>query len=91
MFEEDTAEGAVYVPDSADLPLSRRPRMQFELARDGSARLYFPGPGDRPEPRAATWHEEGDVLVIEAGAGGPGPAELRVVERASGRLVVRTR
>ncbi|HET9700802.1 MAG TPA: hypothetical protein VFP70_07785 [Burkholderiales bacterium] len=86
VFEEDTAAGAVYRPDSDDLPLSRRPRDQFELSADGGARLYLPGAGDRPEPVAATWSEEGPELVIRAGRP---RRELRVVRREPRRLVVK--
>jgi hypothetical protein len=88
-FEEDTAEGAVYRPDTEDLPLSRRPREQFELSADGGARLFLPGPGDRPEAVLATWSEEGAELVIRTAPGRP-RRELRVVRREPRRLVVRT-
>jgi len=37
VFEEDTPEGAVYRPDSADLPLSRRLREQLEDKPKGEA------------------------------------------------------
>lgn len=92
VFEEDSAQGAVYRPDSEDLPLSRRPRDQFELSADGSARLFLPGPGDRPEAVPATWSDEGESLVIRAAAspGHPG-RELRVIRREPRRLVVRAK
>lgn len=92
VFEEDTAEGAVYRPDSEDLPLSRRPREQFELSADGSARVFLPGPGDRPEAVPATWSQEGQALVIRAppSPGRPG-RELRVIRREPQRLVVQVK
>lgn len=91
-FEEDGAEGAVYRPDTEDLPLSRRPREQFELLADGTARLFLPGPGDRPEAVPAAWSEEGGVLVIRAAPSPGRPAqELRVIRRQPRRLVVRAK
>lgn len=85
-FEEDTPAGAVYRPEGDDLPLARRPREAFELSADGSARLFRPGPADRPVEQAARWRREGGVVVIAARAGG---AELRIVEQGPARLVVR--
>jgi hypothetical protein len=90
VFEEDTAEGAVYRPETGDLPLSRRPREQFELSADGSARLFLPGAGDRPEAVPATWREEGQELVIHTAPGRP-PRELRVLRCEPQRLLVRSR
>ena len=87
VFEEDTAEGAVYRPDSADLPLSRRPREQLELKADGSASVMVPGPSDRPEPVAARWEEQGAELVVRTT--GKTPRELRIVSHSADRLVVR--
>lgn len=88
VFEEDTPAGAVYRAEDDAIPLSRRPREQLELRRDGSARLFVPGPADRPVEQPATWQEEGGVLVVRAREGG---AELRIVERSPTRLVVQTR
>lgn len=92
VFEEDSAEGAVYRPDSEDLPLSRRPREQFKLSADGSARLFLPGAGDRPEAVSATWSEEEHSLVIRAApaSGRPG-RELRVIRREPQRLLVQVK
>jgi len=89
VFEEDTPRGAMYWPDSADIPLSRRPRRQLELLPDGTARVFEPDAGDRSRARAATWQESGGELVIRVAANPPRPAyELRVIEQASDHIVV---
>jgi hypothetical protein len=59
VFEEDTADGAVYRPEDADIPLSRRPREQIEFSPDGSARVFEGGPDDRLVARRAA------VRIIE--------------------------
>jgi hypothetical protein len=87
VFEEDTAEGAVYRPSGAAMPLSRRPRERLELHPDGTARVFVQGPDDRYVERPATWQEDAGAVVIRAGAGG---AELRIIEQSSSRLVVKT-
>jgi hypothetical protein len=86
VFEEDTAEGAVYRPENADIPLSRRPRERLVLEPDGRATIYTQGPDDRYVEQPATWRDEGDALVIRARQGGP---VLRVVERSPTRLVIK--
>ena len=86
-FEEDTAEGAVYRPDSADLPLSRRPREQIELRADGSASVTLPGPDDRPAPIHARWQEQDGKVSIRTT--GSTPRELHIVSHSADRLVVR--
>jgi len=73
VFEEDTAEGAVYRPDGPDIPLSRRPREQLVLGADGKATLYTAGPDDRLVARPAA----------KAGA------EVQIISRSPDRLVVR--
>jgi hypothetical protein len=83
VFEEDTPNGAVYRAEDDDIPLSRRPRQQLLLQRDGSAQLFAPGPADRPVGQPATWREEGGVIVVRAGR-----TELRIVERSAKRLVI---
>jgi hypothetical protein len=87
VFEEDTPAGAVYRREDAAIPLSRRPREQLELRPGGAARLFVPGPADRPVEQPATWREEGGLIVVSAREGG---AELRIVERSPERLVVQT-
>jgi hypothetical protein len=85
VFEEDTAAGAVYRPEHADIPLSRRPRERLELDADGKARLLTQGPDDRYVAQAASWQEENDTVTIRARAGSP---TLRIVDRSPARLVV---
>lgn len=88
VFEEDDASGAVYRPAEDKIPLSRRPREQFELLPDGSARLFVAGADDRPSGLPASWREEDGTIVIRPEQGG---SELRVVSRSRDRLVVQTR
>ena len=83
-FEEDGADGAVYRPEDADLPLSRRPRERLALAADGSAELFVPGADDRPRPRDGTWREQGGEIVVATPAG-----DYRVVSWSPDRLVVK--
>jgi hypothetical protein len=85
VFEEDTAEGAVYRPEDGDIPLSRRPRERITFAPDGKAVLFTQGPDDRYVGRPATWQEREGQLVVRA-RGGP---VLTVVARLPDRLVVR--
>jgi hypothetical protein len=90
VFEEDTPDAAVYRPETDDLPLSRRPRDGISLSSDGSARILVPGPDDRWVEAAATWHEEGDELVVRADAAdGRAQRVLRIAVRSPTRLVVR--
>jgi hypothetical protein len=87
VFEKDTAEGAVYLPeDAADIPLSRRPRERIELGADGKATLLVPGPDDRFIPQPARWTEEGDDVVVRDASNA---VRLRIVERTPDRLVVK--
>jgi hypothetical protein len=89
VFEEDSADGAVYRAEDTDVPLSRRPRERIELSSDGSARVFMPGPDDRLIEQAATWREVGDDIVIRAASRRGGDKEYRVVQRSPGRLVIR--
>jgi hypothetical protein len=73
VFEEDTAEGAVYRPDDANIPLSRRPREQLVLDADGRATFYTTGPDDRLVARPAA----------KTGA------DIQIISRSPDRLVVR--
>ena len=89
VFEQDTVGGAVFLPDSEDIALSRRPREQLELAEDGSARFFVAGPDDRLRPREGRWHSEGDTVVVRLAATDQrGERELRIVARSPKRLVV---
>jgi hypothetical protein len=90
VFEEDSAEGRVFRPDSTDIPLSRRPREQLGLQQDGSAQLFLPGPDDRLRAVQASWSEQGDTVVIKtADTSGRTDREMRVVSHAPDRLVLR--
>ena len=86
-FEEDAPGVAVYRPEGAELPLSRRPRERLELAPDGSARAYAAGPDDRPRPRPATWQVAGAASGPDAARSAE--ADYHVVEWTAERLVVR--
>ncbi len=86
VFEEDTAAGAVFRPEDADIPLSRRPRERIELKKDGTAVLLMPGPDDRFVPQPASWHPDGEAIAVRDSAGA---VRLRIVERSADRLVVR--
>lgn len=87
VFEEDTAQGAVYRPEDDDIPLSRRPRERLELAKDGSAKMFTAGPDDRLVAQPATWRKEEGAVAIRTRDG----AELRIVDRAPERIVVQVR
>ena len=85
VFEEDTAQGAVYRPVDGDIALSRRPREQFELAPDGSATLFVAGPDDRLEGQRATWCDDAG----EAATRDDTSARIRLIDRSPERVVVR--
>jgi hypothetical protein len=90
VFEEDSAEGEVYRPDGADIPLSRRPRRRLSFSPDGSARVALPGPDDRPNEQKATWRQEGDDVVLHATSESGGAEQvLRVSLQSPTRLIVR--
>ena len=91
MFEEDTPDGAVYRPETEHVPLSRRPRERLVLNADGTAHIYGPGADDRSKEQKATWHEEGDRMVVRAAGPGVAPRELEIVEESPDRLVVKRR
>ena len=87
VFEEDTAEGAVYRPEDDDIPLSRRPRERIQLQPDGSARMSVQGPDDRYLEQPATWSDQEGTLIIRKGPGAP---SLRLVSQSPSRLVIRS-
>jgi hypothetical protein len=90
IFEEDAGAGAVYRPDTDDVPLSRRPRAQLTLSPDGTARVTGGGPDDRPVDMNAEWTREGDELVVRANSGhGVADRVLRVSMAGPARLLVR--
>ena len=86
VFEEDRAGDAVFKPETADIPLSRRPRERIELRPGGDATIWTGGPDDRPAPLAAKWTTEGDELVVRDDRGA---VRMRVVERSPERLVAK--
>ena len=90
MFEEDTAEGAVYRPEDGDIPLSRRPRERITFEPDGKAVLFTQGPDDRYVAQPAAWEErkgQMEIRVRGVGAAAKGTV-LKVVQRSPDRLVV---
>ena len=86
VFEEDTAAGAVFKPEDADIPLSRRPRERIELKSGGAATIWKGGADDRPAPMSARWTHEDDGLVVRDS---DGAVRLRVVEQSGERLLVK--
>jgi hypothetical protein len=88
VFEQDTEEGAVFLPEDADIPLSRRPRDRMRLSADGTASFLVPGPDDRYLRKPARWRSEAGEPVLRA----EGDAfEWCIVARDPARLVVRKR
>jgi hypothetical protein len=88
VFEKDTPEGAVYLPEDADIPLSRRPRERLELGDDGEATLLEPGPDDRFVEKPARWTDSADEAA-SASRRASNVVDIRIVERTPDRLVVR--
>jgi hypothetical protein len=84
-YEHDTPAGAVYVPDSPAVPLSRRPREQVRFHDDGTAEYFTGTPDDRLAATPANWHEAGAA----APAGGAARVVITVIERHEQRLVLR--
>jgi len=87
VFEEDTAEGAVYRPEDDDIPLSRRPRERLQLDPDGSARLLTAGADDRFVAQPATWTEEEGGMILRQPAGA---SKLRIVQQSPSQLLVQS-
>jgi hypothetical protein len=85
VFEEDTADGAVFRPEHAEIPLSRRPRERLRLRPNGKATVLVQGEDDRYVERSATWHDEDGTVVLRA-RGGP---TLRIIDRSPSRLIVK--
>jgi hypothetical protein len=86
VFEEDTAAAAVFRPENADIPLSRRPRERVEFRSGGAATIWKGGPDDRPAPIAARWTQEGDDLVVRDSGD---VVRLRVTGQSPDRLLVK--
>jgi len=85
VFEEDTADGAVFRPEHSEIPLSRRPRERLRLRPNGKASVLVQGEDDRYVERSATWHDEDGTVVLRA-RGGP---TLRIIDRSPSRLIVK--
>jgi hypothetical protein len=83
VFEEDTAEGAVYRPEDDNIPLSRRPRERLELSADGTAKIITPGPDDRLIEKPATWASPARETAAAAAA------DIHIVKHSPSRLIVR--
>jgi hypothetical protein len=90
LFEEDTGGAAVYRPETADVPLSRRPRGRLTLSPDGTARVTIAGPDDRPVDTSAEWERQGDELVVRTKAErGGADRVLHVTIESPTRLLIR--
>jgi len=85
-FEEDTAEGAVFRPEGASIPLSRRPRERLALHADGTASVFVQGPDDRYVEQKATWRDDGGVRVVRTA---DGATTIRIVKMSPDRLVAK--
>jgi hypothetical protein len=89
VFEEDTADGEVYRPETEDVPLSRRPRRRLLLSPDGTARVLVAGPDDRTVELPARWVAEGEPAPEGASrSAGRAGTVIRIRERSPARLVV---
>lgn len=86
LFEEDAPDTQIFVPETTDVPLSRRHRERLEFNPDGSASIMTPGPDDRPRPSPARWTEDAGGIVVRSSDEG---TALRIIERTRTRLVVR--
>lgn len=87
VFEEDTAEGAVYRPEDDNIPLSRRPRERLELSADGTAKIITQGPDDRLVEKPATW----TFPARETAAAAASAADVQIVKQSASSLIVRRR
>jgi hypothetical protein len=88
VFEEDSAAGSVYRPDSTRIPLSRRPRRQFELHPGGSATLFTGGADDRFDSRVGTWRTDaGGVFVTFPTVPRHGEVKFRITTGSRLKLV----
>jgi hypothetical protein len=86
VFEEDSDAGAVFKPEDADIPLSRRPRERVTFGPGGAAKIWSGGPDDRPAPLEATWTDENGMVVVRDRRG---TVRLRVIEHSAGRMLAK--
>jgi hypothetical protein len=84
LHEEDSAQGAVYVPDATEVPLSRRPRDGFEFFTDGRVRVLQAAPDDRLAASPARWRAVGAAIEIV----GENGESRRVVVESPTRLIL---
>lgn len=75
----------MFLPEDADIPLSRRPRMRLDLSEDGAAGIFMPGPDDRYVREPGTWRNDGGTIVVRDARGA---VRARVVSQSPTRLVV---
>ena len=89
VFEQDTEAGAVFYPETDQIPLARRPREQLELQAGGVARVFVGGADDRPVLRAGRWRATSEGIMIELPAAGREQAMTwHIVEATPTRVVV---
>lgn len=88
VFEEDTAAGAMYRPETGPVPLSRRPREALTLRADGSATVERGGPDDRPVAQPARWTDTPKGIVVEAEARGRQAATVLTITQASAEYLI---
>jgi len=88
--EEDNDKEMVFRPASYNFPPSRG-RSSFDLKPDGSLIEGGPGPTDRSEQKAGSWHLDAkDNLVLSSGSGRDESSRVLKVHSASrNRLVVK--
>lgn len=86
VFEEDTTAGSVFRPEGSEIPLSRRPRVRFELLPGGGAAWMTVGPDDRYVRHPARWTEENGTVVVRDASG---TVRCRIVASTRDHLVVR--
>lgn len=88
-FEQDTGAGAVFCPETDQIPLARRPRERLELQAGGAARVFVGGADDRPVPRIGRWRATSEGIMIEVPAADREQAMTwRIVEATPTRVVV---
>ena len=87
VYEEDTKDGAMYRPDTAPVPLSRRPREALILRADGSATVETGGPDDRSQGQPARWSATPAGIAIQTG--GPRAQVLTITRATADSLIVR--
>jgi hypothetical protein len=86
VFEEDTAEGAVFRPEDGVIPLSRRPRERLKLEPDGNASVSLPGEDDRYVEQPAKWRDADGEREIRTA---DGRITIRIIHQSATRLVAK--